>query len=151
MIVEDEIANVHESLRLYGSRSTFNGFVNLISHDYLLRDYMADNRRMFHADRKAIPTIVSDYSRSTRSTVLRLLLELVTFSVPLESIVKDLELSGCIEKNLSLKLNTEKTKEDDSGFDDIGEPLAITRLREMMSRYFQVAEDSIIFEVTKNS
>lgn len=149
LIVEDEIANVHESLRLYGSRSTFNGFVNLISHDYLLRDYMADNRRMFHADRKAIPTIVSDYSRSTRSTVLRLLLELVTFSVPLESIVKDLELSGCIEKNLSLKLNTEKTKEDDSGFDDIGEPLAITRLREMMSRYFQVAEDSIIFEVTK--
>lgn len=94
LIVEDEFSNVYESLRLFASRSTESGFIHLVSDDYLLRDYMVDNRELFSTDPKAIPSIVADYARTPRNAVLRLVLMLSAFPMPEATIRRELELSG---------------------------------------------------------
>lgn len=81
LVVEDEINNVYETIRMFATRSSKNGFVNVLSEDYLLRDYMVDNRTLFAADPKAIPSVVPDFVRTERNTVLRMLAELCVFDV----------------------------------------------------------------------
>lgn len=94
LVVEDEIRNVYESIRLYSTRATVQGFVNVISQDYLLRDYMVANSRIFSADPKAIPSIVPDYARTERNLVLRLLMTLMTFGMTEAALARELELIG---------------------------------------------------------
>ncbi|GAA3207820.1 hypothetical protein [Microbacterium terregens] len=94
LIVEDEIRNVYESIRLYSTRAQDEGFVNLISEDYLLRDYMVANSRIFAADPKAIPSIVPDFARTERNLVLRLLLTLLTFGMSETALTREFELIG---------------------------------------------------------
>jgi hypothetical protein len=64
--------------RLYSTRSKNQGFVNIISENYLLRGYMADkkNALLFTADPKAIPSIVPDYTRTERNTVVALIIRM---------------------------------------------------------------------------
>ncbi len=81
LIAEDEFSNVYETLRMFSTRSTESGFVNVISEDYLLRDYMTDNREVFSADPKAIPSLTPDAASTERNCVLRLLLELSAFGL----------------------------------------------------------------------
>ena len=92
--VEDEAFNMFEILRDFSTRTTDQGFINVISPDYLLKDYMADNASIFEADAKAIPYIVSDYTRSNRNTILRLLLMLSTAPVNATILEKELSLLG---------------------------------------------------------
>ena len=92
--VEDEAFNMFEILRDFSTRTTDQGFINVISPDYLLKDYMADNASIFEADAKAIPYIVSDYTRSNRNTILRLLLMLSTAPVNSNILEKELSLLG---------------------------------------------------------
>jgi len=94
LIVEDEVRNVYESIRLYSTRAEAEGFVNLISEDYLLRDYMVANSRIFAADAKAIPSIVPDFARTERNLVLRLLLTLRTFGMTETALAREFELTG---------------------------------------------------------
>lgn len=96
LVVEDEFSNVYESLRLYGSRATESGFVNLISEDYLMRDYMVDNRELFDIDPKAIPALVPDYARTRRNTILKLLMLLSVFDLTESFLLRELELVGCV-------------------------------------------------------
>ncbi|MBO5065457.1 MAG: hypothetical protein J6D06_05010 [Clostridia bacterium] len=92
--VEDEAFNMFEILRDFSTRTTEQGFINVISSDYLLKDYMADNASIFETDAKAIPYIVSDYTRSNRNTILRLLLMLSTAPVSSKVLEKELSLLG---------------------------------------------------------
>ena len=94
LIVEDEISNVYETIRQFATRATATGFVNLISSDYLLRDYMVDNSDLFGADPKAIPSIVADFARTERNAVLRMILALVTFEVSSAELAREFELIG---------------------------------------------------------
>lgn len=94
LVVEDEMYNVYETLRLYGSRSRKSAFINVLSENYLLRDYMVDNRELFVADPKAVPAIVPDYARTERNTVLRLIIMLSVFEVAEDTLLRELELSG---------------------------------------------------------
>ena len=94
MIVEDESYNMFEILRDFSTRTTEQGFINIISSDYLLKDYMADNASIFEADAKAIPFIVADYTRSNRNTILRLILMMSTYPVCSEILEKELSLLG---------------------------------------------------------
>lgn len=96
LIVEDEIANVYETVRRYATRATTVGFVNVISSDYLLRDYMVANRDLFMADAKAVPAIVSDFARTERNVVLRLLMALTTFGVTESDLIREFELIGLV-------------------------------------------------------
>lgn len=94
LTVEDESFNMFEILRDFSTRTTEQGFINVISSDYLLKDYMADNASIFEADAKAIPYIVADYTRSNRNTILRLILMMSTFPVSSEILEKELSLLG---------------------------------------------------------
>ncbi|MCH5191302.1 MAG: hypothetical protein J1F23_03970 [Oscillospiraceae bacterium] len=92
--VEDEAYNMFEILRDFSTRATEQGFVNVISSEYLLKDYMAENASIFEADAKAIPYIVADYVRSNRNTVLKLMLMMSTYAVSAEVLEKELSLIG---------------------------------------------------------
>lgn len=94
MTIEDESYNMFEILRDFSTRTTEQGFINVISSEYLLKDYMADNASVFEADAKAIPFIVADYTRSNRNTILRLVLMLSTFPVCSDILDKELSLLG---------------------------------------------------------
>lgn len=101
LVVEDEINNIFESLRLYATRARTEGFVNLIAGDYLLRDYMVANREIFAADPKAIPSIVPDFARTERNGVLRLLLTMFAFDVTDAEFAKQLQILGVEVSDLS--------------------------------------------------
>ena len=94
LIVEDEIANAFESIRTFATRAKDNGFINLISEDYMLRDYMISNRELFSADPKAIPSIVSDFARTERNAVLRMIMALCTYEMSASELEHEFELIG---------------------------------------------------------
>ena len=94
LTVEDEANNMFEILRDFSTRTTEQGFFNIISSEYLLKDYMADNSSVFEADPKAIPYIVADYTRSNRNTILRLILMISTYPVSAKILEKELSLLG---------------------------------------------------------
>lgn len=94
LVVEDEFQNLFEATRTFASRAKKQGFINVISENYFLRDYMLDNVEVFLADPKAIPTIVPDYARTERNTVLKLIMMMVHNPVSEERIEKELMLCG---------------------------------------------------------
>ncbi|MGN0114101.1 MAG: hypothetical protein ACI396_02115, partial [Acutalibacteraceae bacterium] len=104
LTVEDEANNMFEILRDFSTRTTEQGFINIISSEYLLKDYMADNASIFEADAKAIPFIAADYTRSNRNTVLRLILMMSTYPVSSDILNKELSLLGITVFDLKKQL-----------------------------------------------
>ena len=92
LTVEDEACNMFEIKRAFSTRATNQGFVNIISPEYLLKDYMTDNDSIFTADPKAIPYIVADYAPTARNVVLRLCLRMSAGQVSEEEIRQELML-----------------------------------------------------------
>ncbi len=90
LTVEDEAYNMFELKREFATRATKQGFINVISPEYLLKDYMADNNDLFNADPKAIPYIVADYAPTVRNVVLRICLRMSTGMVSEEEIRREL-------------------------------------------------------------
>ncbi|WP_461637167.1 hypothetical protein, partial [Leucobacter sp. BZR 635] len=123
LVVEDELSNVYESIRLFASRSTDSGFINLISEDYLLRDYMVLNRELFSVDAKAIPSIVPDYARTRRNTVLRLIVMLSAYAISESVLLRELELVGCVP-----------SEPDENSSEMIEAPVSVL-LRELIDTY----------------
>ena len=99
LVVEDEFQNLFEITRVFASRARSQGFINVISENYLLRDYMLDNVNVFSADPKAIPTIVPDYARTERNMVLKLVMMMVYGMVSEDRIAKELMLCGVTFKD----------------------------------------------------
>ena len=126
LVVEDEIRNVYESIRLYATRAFEDGFVNLLSEDYLLRDYMVANRRIFAADPKAVPSIVPDYARTERNAMMRLLLVLLTFGMSESELARELELIGWALPPVESPI---------PGDSDEGDAPAIAILRELLQTH----------------
>ena len=96
LVVEDEFQNLFEVTRTFTSRAKKQGFINVISENYLLRDYMLDNVDIFLADPKAIPAIVPDYARTERNTILKLIMMMLYNPVSEERIEKELMLCGIV-------------------------------------------------------
>lgn len=92
--VEDEAFNMFEILREFSTRSKDQGFVNVISSEYLLKDYMADNASVFETDAKAVPYIAADYVRTQRNTILRLMLLMSRGYISEQIAEKELSLIG---------------------------------------------------------
>lgn len=93
-IVEDEFCNMFSVIRAYLSRGSDQVFVNVLSEDYLLRDYMRCNRQMFMSNPNAIPSYVPDYAKTERNTVLKLIIMMTLKPVSEAEIVKELHLVG---------------------------------------------------------
>jgi hypothetical protein len=92
--VEDEFFNLFEMSRLYSTRARNEGFVNVISENYLLREYMVDNAAIFSVDPKIIPSIVPDYARTERNTVIALVMRMMGGSVKEADIRHEFNLVG---------------------------------------------------------
>lgn len=92
LTVEDESFNMFEVKRDFATRATDQGFINVITSQYLLKDYMADNDSIFNADPKAIPYITADYARTNRNVVLRLCLRMSAGFVPQQEVRRELML-----------------------------------------------------------
>ncbi len=79
--VEDDRNNLFETRRNFATIAEAQGFVNVISSEYMLREYMSSNTELFTADAKAIPYITADYARTKRNAILSLCLLLCIDSV----------------------------------------------------------------------
>ena len=92
MTVEDEAFNMFEVKRDFSTRAKDQGFINVLTSEYLLKDYMSGNDSIFNADPKAIPYITADYARTPRNVVLRLCLRMSIGLVAEDDICRDLVL-----------------------------------------------------------
>lgn len=92
--VEDERNNLFEVRRNFATIAEQQGFVNVISSEYMLREYMTENTQLFTADAKAIPYLTADFARTTRNTVLRLCLKLCIDGLAEEELRRELMLIG---------------------------------------------------------
>lgn len=102
--VEDDRNNLFEMRRNFATIAEQQGFVNVISSEYLLREYMAKNSDMFTADPKAIPYITADYARTKRNAVLILCLLLCIDSVQEEILRRHMLLLDLETKDLMSEL-----------------------------------------------
>ena len=88
--VEDDRNNLFETRRNFATIAEKQGFVNVISSEYMLREYMSSNNEVFTADAKAIPYITADYARTKRNSILSLCLLLCVNSVKKETLLRQL-------------------------------------------------------------
>jgi hypothetical protein len=88
--VEDDRNNLFETRRNFATIAEEQGFVNVISSEYMLREYMSANTELFTTDAKAIPYITADYARTKRNTILSLCLLLCIDSVQEEVLLRQL-------------------------------------------------------------
>ena len=94
IIAEDEFCNMFNTLRAFLSRGESQSFVNVFSENYLLRDYMRCNKQMFMADPNAIPSIVPDYAKTERNTLIKLILLMALRPVTDAEIIEEFHLVG---------------------------------------------------------
>lgn len=106
-IVEDEFNNIFTMMRTFLNRGRDQSFVNVMSDHYLLRDYMRFNQQMFLSDPNAVPSLVTDYAKTERNTLFRLLLTMVRRPVKERELIDAFHLVGC-EGEDAFDLLTEK-------------------------------------------
>ena len=107
LTVEDEFNNLFEMTRLYSTRARNQGFVNVISENYLLRNYMVEYASIFNADSKVIPSFVPDYTRTERNTVIGLIMRMYKNCVNEAEMKHAMSLAGIEfdEKHVDEKFN----------------------------------------------
>lgn len=93
-IVEDEFNNMFSTMRTFLSRGNDQSFVNVLSENYLLRDYMRCNQQMFLANPNAIPSFVPDYAKTERNTLIKLILLMTYRQVSEKEIIDEFHLVG---------------------------------------------------------
>ena len=94
LIVDDEFCNMFSMMKTYLSRSKEQVFVNILSENYLLRDYMRCNSQMFLSNANVIPSIVPDYAKTERNTIIKLLFLMTYKSISEREIKNELDLIG---------------------------------------------------------
>lgn len=94
IIVDDEFCNMFATLKMFLARDSKQLFVNVLSENYLLRDYMRCNREMFANDPNAVPSLVPAYAKTERNTVLELILKMAFRPVSEKEIMSELLLTG---------------------------------------------------------
>ena len=94
VIAEDEFCNLFATMRAFITRGENQSFVNVLSENYLLRDYMRFNPQMFMNDPKVVPAIAPHYAKTERNTVFRLLLMMAIAPVDEDYIAHELSLLG---------------------------------------------------------
>lgn len=91
---EDENCNMFEAIRDFSTRASEQGFINIISREYMLKDYMISNHGVFETDSKAIPYISADYARTRRNVTLRILLKMANEGISEGNLKKEFSLMG---------------------------------------------------------
>ena len=94
LVVEDEYNNAFETARQFATRGDEQTLVNVISQNYWLRRYMAENVEIFSTDAKAIPNFVADYQRSSANVTYKILIRLISGKLSEEEIAAMLDAVG---------------------------------------------------------
>ena len=94
IIAEDEFNNLFVTLRTYIAQGREQSFVNVLSENYLLRDYMRYNRQLFLSDARAVPNLAPGYAKTQRNTVLRLILMMAAAPISESRLQHELDLMG---------------------------------------------------------
>lgn len=105
VIAEDEFSNLFSTIRMFLSRGKEHTFVNVLSENYLLRDYMRCNSQMFISNPNVIPSIVPDYAKTEKNTLLKLLIMMTYRDVYESEILHEFGLVG-IETDDALQVLT---------------------------------------------
>lgn len=105
LIAEDEFMNMFSTMRTFMSRGKDQTFVNILSESYLLRDYMRYNPRLFRSNPNAIPSLVPDYAKTERNTLIKLLLLMSYDSVTETKIKEEFRLLGIETDDVLHELN----------------------------------------------
>ena len=145
--VEDDRNNLFEIRRNFATIAEQQGFVNVISSEYMLREYMAANTELFTADAKAIPYITADYARTKRNAILSLCLLLCIDSVQEEILLRQMVMLNIDTKDPA----TEIWKEicvifgNPDGTDKKGNPILSVKTRDGKTVYFE-KDSTILFK-----
>ena len=94
VVAEDELCNMFSVIRAYLSRGERQVFVNVLSENYLLRDYMRCNKQMFMSNPNAVPSFVPDYAKTERNTIIKLILMMSLRSVDESEVLREMHLVG---------------------------------------------------------
>lgn len=147
--VEDERNNLFEIRRNFATIAEQQGFVNVISSDYMLREYMSDNTELFTADAKAIPYITADYARTKRNVILTLCLQLCVDTVQEDILRRQMimlnldsdDVIGQLWKEICQILSTEK----ELVTDDYGTPILLVKYGDDTIKRF-IKANTILFK-----
>ena len=149
VVVEDDRNNLFETRRVFATIAKRQGFVNVISPEYLLRDYMSNNSEIFNADPKAIPYITADYARTKRNNVLTLFLKLYIEGINEADLKKELLLIGLDnrtpEKTLWNEICTLFGKTINAERDENEDPIISVYDAEECREYVFTRQDTISF------
>ena len=125
--VEDDRNNLFETRRNFATIAQQQGFVNVISSEYMLREYMSANTELFTADAKAIPYITADYARTRRNAILSLCLLLCIDAVKEQTLERQMNLMNIVTKDPVTEIWKEVLlifgDQTDPRFDKYGSPV----------------------------
>lgn len=120
VIAEDEFNNIFSTMRTFLSRGKTQTFVNVLAENYLLRDYMRCNPQMFATNPNAIPSLVPDYAKTERNTLIKLLMLMAYRPMTEDEILKEFQLTGIETTDVLSTLGillSKYTKANDSIFE----------------------------------
>lgn len=144
VVAEDEFCNMFNATRAYLSRGTDQVFVNILSENYLLRDYMRCNRQMFFSNPNAIPSFIPDYAKTERNTLLKLILMMTLRPVSEDEVAAELTLAGLDMHDVHstlLILLSRYTDAADSVFSLSSRKTIIDEYTTVNTMYYSIAED----------
>ena len=144
--VEDDRNNLFETRRNFATIAEQQGFVNVISSEYMLREYMSDNTEIFTADPKAIPYITADFARTKRNSILSLCLLLCIDSVKEKVLLRQLAMLNIDTKDPVLAMWKEICAifGCEAVADKYGNPILAVKNRDGKTILFE-KKDTIIF------
>lgn len=145
IIAEDEYYNMFGAMRAFLSRGDSQVFVNIMSENYLLRDYMRCNRQLFMSNPNAVPSFVPDYAKTERNTIIKLILLMVLRPVSEEEVINELHLAGIVTENAYstlLSLLKKYTFADDSLISVYTERIAVEELTTIPVNVFYIKEET---------
>lgn len=114
LIAEDEFMNMFSTMRTFLSRGKDQTFVNVMSENYLLRDYMRCNPKLFMSNPNAVPSLVPDYAKTERNTLIKLLLMMSYDSVSESQIREEFHLIGIETDDVLHSMNALLSKYTDA-------------------------------------
>lgn len=99
LILEDEARNPFALARKFASRGNQEVFLNVLSENYLLRDYFCANAKVFFSDPNAVPSLVPDYANTPRNVLLKLILRMLISPLSEHEIALEFDLAGIPYQN----------------------------------------------------
>lgn len=106
LIIEDEHNNPFLAANQYISRASEEIFINILSENYLLRDYFCANLDVFWPNPNAIPSLVPDFAKTRRNLLFKLILMMRIHPLSHDQLIQELDLAGISTINPKQELFT---------------------------------------------